>query len=186
MGIDRKVFDVEKNLASAAGTGIDVMRNIPYVTVDVDDNVLLRNNSPQIFVDGRPTILTLDQIPADNIEKVELITNPSAKFDAASSGGIINVVLKKNKRTGLNGIASIGVGTPKVLNSNLNLNIRQGKINFFVIGGYNQNGGKNKNETKRENKTNGITKDYFNQVSRNDRLRHFRSLRFGIDYFIDN
>ena len=115
--------------------------------VDIDGNVQLRNTSPQIFVDGRPTILTLDQIPADNIEKVELITNPSAKYDAASSGGIINVVLKKNKRVGLNGIISASVGTPKIINGNLNLNLRQGKFNFFLSGGYNQSGGKAKGET---------------------------------------
>ncbi len=97
MGIDRKTFDVGKSIVSTGGTAIDVMRNIPSVTVDVDGNVLLRNSTPQVFVDGRPTILTLEQIPADHIERVELITNPSAKFDASSVGGIINVVLKKAK-----------------------------------------------------------------------------------------
>ena len=95
MGIDRKIFNVASSLLSTGGTGLDVMQNIPSVTVDVDGNVLLRNASPQIFVDGRPTILTLDQIPADDIERVELITNPSAKFDAASGAGIINIILKK-------------------------------------------------------------------------------------------
>jgi outer membrane receptor protein involved in Fe transport len=186
MGIDRRVFNVAKSLTATGGTAVDVMKNIPSVTVDIEGNVQLRSSTPQIFVDGRPTILTLDQIPADNIEKVELITNPSAKYDAASSGGIINVVLKKNKRTGLNGIATVAVGSPKVFNSNLNLNIRQGKVNFFVIGSYNQGGGKNKGETERENKINGQTKDYFNQVTHNERMRRFRSLRFGIDYFLDN
>src|SRR3712207_9404742 len=106
------------------------------VTVDVEGNVQLRNTSPQIYVDGRPTILTLDQIPADNIERVELITNPSAKFDAASIGGIINVVLKKNRKLGLNGIASAGVGTPNIANGNLAVNWREGKFNFFVNGSY--------------------------------------------------
>ncbi|MEJ7769526.1 MAG: TonB-dependent receptor, partial [Chitinophagaceae bacterium] len=79
LGIDRRVFNVDKNITSPGGTAIDVMKNIPSVSVDVEGNVQLRNASPQIFVDGRPTILTLDQIPADNIEKIELITNPSAK-----------------------------------------------------------------------------------------------------------
>ncbi|WP_205511414.1 outer membrane beta-barrel family protein [Longitalea arenae] len=186
MGIDRKTFDVEKNLASAGGTGIDVMRNIPSVTVDVDGNVLLRNNSPQIFVDGRPTILTLDQIPADNIERVELITNPSAKFDAASTGGIINVVLKKNKKLGLNGLASVGAGTPGIYTGNLALNLRQGKFNFFVNGNYNESGGRAKSETYRQNKDNGIVQDYFNQVAYTDRERRFYSVRFGMDFFLDN
>jgi outer membrane receptor protein involved in Fe transport len=186
MGIDRKVFNVDKNITSTGGTAIDVMRNIPSVTVDVEGNVQLRNTSPQIFVDGRPTILTLQQIPADDIERVELITNPSAKFDAATTGGIINVVLKKNKRSGFNGVASAGIGTPGILNGNLSLNLRQGKLNFFGSGNYNQSGGLARGETKRQNRKNGLVTDYFNQVSETDRSRRFRSVRFGVDYFIDN
>ncbi|MEP7277162.1 MAG: TonB-dependent receptor [Bacteroidota bacterium] len=186
MSIDRKVFNVSKSLMATGGSAVDVMKNIPSVSVDIDGNVTLRNTTPQIFVDGRPSILTLDQIPADNIEKVELITNPSAKFDAATSGGIINVVLKKNKRKGLNGIISASGGTPSVANGNLNLNLRQGKLNIFLIGSYNQSGGTNKGATNRENKSNGFTQDYFNQISANERMRRFRSLRFGADFFMDN
>ena len=186
LGIDRKVYNVSKSLVSTGSTGIDVIRNIPSVSVDIDGNITLRNSPPQIFIDGRPTILTLDQIPADNIEKVELITNPSAKFDAASAGGIINIVLKKNKRVGLNGILTASAGAPKVAGGNLNLNLRQGKFNFFLTGAFNQFGGKAKTETNRENKSDGIVDDYFNQVSSNDRLRRFQSIRFGADYFIDN
>lgn len=186
MGIDRKVFNASKSMVSTGGTAIDLMKNIPSVSVDVDGNVTLRNSSPQIFVDGRPTILSLDQIPADNIERVELITNPSAKFDAASSGGIINIVLKKNKRVGLNGLVTAGIGFPRIANGNLNLNVRQGKFNVFLSGGYNQSGGKAKGEAERENRENGTVKDYFNQVSLNDRRRRFGSLRVGADYFIDN
>mgnify|MGYP006333396543 FL=1 len=138
MSIDRKVFNVAKSLTATGGTAVDVMKNIPSVSVDIDGNVELRNSTPQIFVDGRPTILTLDQIPADHIEKVELITNPSAKFDASTSGGIINVVLKKEKRIGLNGIATASVGTPGILSGNLSVNMRQGKLNFLMSGGYTQ------------------------------------------------
>lgn len=186
MGIDRKIFNVDKSITSTGGTAIDVMRNIPSVTVDVEGNVQLRNTSPQIFVDGRPTILTLDQISADDIERIELITNPSAKFDAASSGGIINVVMKKNKRLGINGIASVGVGTPDILNGNLSLNVRQGKLNFFGSANYNSSGGIAKGESYRQNKNSGVITDYFNQVSQNDRNRRFKNFRFGVDYFIDN
>jgi outer membrane receptor protein involved in Fe transport len=186
MGIDRKIFTADRALTAAGGTAIDLMKNIPSVTVDVDGNVKLRNASPQIFVDGRPTILTLDQIPADNIDRVELITNPSAKFDAASAGGIINVVLKKNKRVGLNGIASIGAGSPSIFNSNLTVNLREGKFNFFASGSYNQSGGRAKGETYRQNKSQGIVQDYFNQRSVNERERKFGSVRFGLDYFLDN
>lgn len=186
MGIDRKVFNVDKALTATGGTAIDVMKNIPSVSVDVEGNVQLRSSTPQIFVDGRPTILTLDQIPADNIERVELITNPSARFDAASTGGIINVVLKRNKRVGLNGVASIGAGAPDVLTGNLSLNARQGKFNFFVSGNYNQSGGKAEGRAYRQNKRGGLVTDYFNRFSTNDRLRRFGSARFGLDYFMDN
>ncbi|HVE60993.1 MAG TPA: TonB-dependent receptor, partial [Chitinophagaceae bacterium] len=93
LGIDRKIFNVDKNLVSAGGTAIDVMKNVPSVSVDIDGNVTLRNNAPQIFVDGRPTTLTLEQIPSDAIESVEIITNPSAKFDASGgTAGILNIV----------------------------------------------------------------------------------------------
>jgi outer membrane receptor protein involved in Fe transport len=186
MGIDRKVFNVEKNLTATGGTAIDVMKGIPSVTVDVEGNVLLRNNTPQIFVDGKPTILTLEQIPADNIERVELITNPSAKFDAASTGGIINVVLKKNKRLGLNGIASAGIGSPDIRNANLTLNLREGKFNVFGSGSYNHSGGKASSQTLRQNKEHGIIQNYFNQYSLRERIRDFTSVRFGFDFFMDN
>ena len=96
LGIDRKIFNVDKNLTSAGGTGVDVMKNVPSVNVDIDGNVTLRNTAPTLFVDGRPTTLTLEQIPADAIESVEVITNPSAKFDASGgTAGILNIVMKK-------------------------------------------------------------------------------------------
>lgn len=186
MGVDRKLFDVEKSLTATGGTAIDVMKNIPSVSVDVDGNVALRNRAPQIFVDGRPTILSLEQIPADNIERVELITNPSAQFDASSTGGVINIILKKNRKLGLNGLASIGAGTPDILNGSLSLNLRQNKFNFFASGNYNKNGGVAKGETYRTNKENGAVSNYFNQYSKGDRIREFKSVRFGVDYFMDN
>jgi outer membrane receptor protein involved in Fe transport len=186
MGIDRKVFTVDKSITSTGGTAIDVMRNIPSVSVDVNGEVQLRNASPQIFVDGRPTILTLQQIPADDIEKIELITNPSAKFDAATSGGIINVVLKKSKRNGFNGVANVGAGYPEVLTGNLSLNLRQGKMNYFASGNYNQSGGVARSEAQRENRNNGVATDYFNQETFTDIKRKFTSVRFGADYFINN
>lgn len=184
--IDRKVYNVEKNITAQGGTAVDVMKNIPSLSVDVNGNVQMRNSSPQILVDGRPTILTLDQIAADDIQSIELITNPSAKFDASSAGGIINIVLKKNKRVGFNGMASAGAGTPGVLNGNLSLNLRQNKINLFATGNYNRSGGNTTGETYRENKMDGKTTDYFTQHSDNSRSRKFNSVRFGADYFIDS
>ncbi|HEX4851065.1 MAG TPA: carboxypeptidase regulatory-like domain-containing protein, partial [Puia sp.] len=103
LDIDKKVYNVEKDMVNAGGTALDVMKNVPSVSVDIDGNVTLRNATPQLYIDGRPTTLTLDQIPADAIESVEVITNPSSKYDASGGGaGILNIVLKKNRKTGYN------------------------------------------------------------------------------------
>jgi outer membrane receptor protein involved in Fe transport len=186
MGIDKKIFDVDKSLTSKGGTAIDVMKNIPSVSVDVDGNIELRNSAPTIFIDGRPTILTLDQIASDDIERIEIITNPSAKYDASSTGGIINIILKKNKRHGINGVVSITGGIPKNYSGNANLNLREGKFNFFVGGHYSYSDNDAKGRSFRQNKNNGIVEDYFNQHSVNNHLRQFMSIRGGVDFFMDN
>ena len=97
--LDKKVFNVDQSIASEGVTGLEVLENIPSVSVDLEGNISLRGSeSVTILVDGRPTNLTLDQIPSSMIESVELITNPSARFDPDGVSGIINVVLKKKKR----------------------------------------------------------------------------------------
>jgi outer membrane receptor protein involved in Fe transport len=101
--VDRRVYNVEKDISVAGGDATDVMKNIPGLSVDAEGNVEMRGKSPKVFVDGRPTTMTLDQIPASDIERVEVITNPSVIFDASSTGGIINVVLKKSTAPGYNG-----------------------------------------------------------------------------------
>ncbi|MFY7829303.1 MAG: TonB-dependent receptor domain-containing protein [Flectobacillus sp.] len=134
MDIDKKSFNVSKNLVTSGGTAVDIMRNIPSLQVDIDGNVKLRNASPVLFIDGRPTTLTLDQIPADAIEKVEVITNPSAKYDASgSTAGILNLVLKKNKKSGYNGM--VNVGADRFGGSNImgNLSVRQNKVNVTMM-----------------------------------------------------
>ena len=99
LALDKKVYRVDKDASTAGGNAQDALKNVPSLSVDLDGNVSLRNGSPQIFVDGRPTTLSLDQISADAIESVEVITNPSAKYDAGGgTAGIINIVLKKEKR----------------------------------------------------------------------------------------
>ena len=99
VGLDRKVFNVDKNISRTVQTATEIMKSIPSVSVDIDGNVTMRNATPTIFVDGRPTTLTLDEIPSDIIDKVEIISNPSAKFDASGGGaGILNIILKKNKK----------------------------------------------------------------------------------------
>ncbi|MDM1292732.1 TonB-dependent receptor [Sphingobacterium sp. N143] len=135
LDIDKKVFNVEKNIVAAGGTAIDVLRTMPSVQVDIDGNVKLRNAAPTIFVDGKPTTLTPDQIPADVIEKVEIITNPSAKYDASGSmAGILNIILKKNKKTGYNGMVTLGGDRFGGTNFMGSLNARQNKLNISLTG----------------------------------------------------
>jgi ferric enterobactin receptor len=135
LDIDKKIFNVEKNIVSAGGTAVDIMRNIPSVQVDIDGNVKLRNAAPTIFIDGRPTTLSLDQIPSDAIEKVEIITNPSAKYDASGSmAGILNIVLKKNKKTGINGMLNLGADSNGGTNAMGSLNLKEKKWSFNYMG----------------------------------------------------
>lgn len=135
MDIDKKVYNVERNIVAAGGTAIDVMRNMPSVQVDIDGNVKLRNAAPTIFVDGKPTTLTPDQIPADAIEKIEIITNPSAKYDASGSmAGILNIILKKNKKIGYNGMVTLGADRFGGTNFMGSLNLRQNKFNISLTG----------------------------------------------------
>lgn len=186
MSIDRKVFNVDKSLTSVGGTAVDVMRNVPSVNVDIDGNVTLRNASPQIFVDGRPTTLTLDEIPADEIESIEIITNPSAKFDASGGGaGILNIVMKKNKKPGYNGNVRAGVDTRGGNNLGGNINIRQGKINFFASGNYFHFKGNSTNKTDRTDFVNGLTSD-LHQESTPNRNGRMTGGNLGFDYFMDN
>jgi outer membrane receptor protein involved in Fe transport len=137
MGVDRKIYNVEKDISAQGGTGVDVMKNVPSVQVDIDGNVTLRNSSPTIFVDGRPTTLTLDQIPADAIQSVEIITNPGAKYDASGgTSGILNIVLKKNRKAGYNGNLRAGIDQRGKFNLGADINIKQGKVNFFANANY--------------------------------------------------
>ncbi|WP_164972804.1 outer membrane beta-barrel protein [Lacibacter luteus] len=186
LGIDRKIFNVEKNIVSQGGTGVDVMRNVPTVNVDIDGNITLRNSAPQIFVDGRPTVLTLDQIPADAIQSIELITNPSAKYDA--SGGqsaIINIVLKKNKRVGYSGSVRAGVDMRGRFNGGADINVRQGKVNFFANIGLNQRRGIGFGETDRKNLGDNVLNTIFTR-NRNISEGMFNFGRAGFDFLLDN
>jgi outer membrane receptor protein involved in Fe transport len=131
-GLDKKVVDVTKDLTVTGGTAIDVLQNVPSVTVDQTGAVSIRGSGGvTIFIDGKPTGTTLDQIPASSIQSVEVITNPSARYDASGAGGILNIILKKERRDGLNGQVSATAGTGDKANGSLSLNYRKGKANFF-------------------------------------------------------
>ncbi|HEY0066988.1 MAG TPA: outer membrane beta-barrel protein [Flavisolibacter sp.] len=186
MGIDRKVFNVDRNLVSQGGTAVDVMKNVPSINVDIDGNVTLRNSAPQIFVDGRPTNLTLEQIPADAIESVEIITNPSAKFDASGgTAGILNIVLKKNKRVGYSGNIRANIDTRAKVGIGGDINVRQNKINVFASGQFNQRKSIGNGITERQNIF-GTRQVNTYQTEKTIAEGQFGFLRGGIDYFIDN
>ena len=186
LGVDRKVFNVERSLTSVGGTAIDVMRNVPSVSVDIDGNVTLRNNAPQIFVDGRPSTLTLEQIPADAIQSVELITNPSAKFDASGgTAGIINIVLKKNRRTGYSGNVRAGIDSRGRFNLGGDINMRQGKVNTFANLNFGQRKSIGTSVTDRTT-LNTTPHSITHQEDKNESEGYFGFGRMGFDYFIDN
>jgi outer membrane receptor protein involved in Fe transport len=186
MGIDRKVFNVDKNITSQGGTAVDVMKNVPSVNVDIDGNVTLRNAAPQIFVDGRPTTMTLEQIPADAIASVELITNPSAKFDASGGGsGILNIVLKKARRTGYSGNLRANLDSRAKFGIGGDVNMKQGKFNVFANTMYNQRKSKGFSETDR---TDFLRNGYAFLQQKNAPINegHFAFARAGVDFFLDN
>lgn len=142
--LDRKVITVGRDLTTSGGTASEIMNNIPSVNVDQDGNISLRGNTNvRVLVDGRPTNIDpaqlLKQIPSTSIKKIELITNPSAKYNPEGMSGIINIVLHKNSNDGFNGSFNAGITlgeTPKVNNS-LDMNYRTGKVNFFTNVGSN-------------------------------------------------
>ena len=142
--LDKKIYNVGKDLTNSGATISDALDNIPSVTVDVDGAVALRGNgNVRILINGRPSALAgfgstdaLRQLPADAIEKVEVITSPSARYDAEGTAGILNIVLKKEKTRGFNGVINTTVGYPDAASLTANLNLRKDKYNIFNTIGY--------------------------------------------------
>lgn len=185
MDIDKKTYNVTKDIVSAGGTALDAMRNVPSVQVDIDGNVKLRNATPQLYIDGRPTTLSLDQIPADAIQSVEVITNPSAKYDASGgNAGILNIVLKKNKKSGYNGNLMTGVNSRGGYNLGGNFNVRQGKFN--VTSALMVNAMKNKAEGTTSRTTFGKDTTHIYQNNTDKTNGAFIFGKLGVDYYITN
>ncbi|HTL10570.1 MAG TPA: TonB-dependent receptor plug domain-containing protein, partial [Chitinophagaceae bacterium] len=185
MGVDRKIFNVDKSLIGTGQTAQELMKNIPSVNVDIDGNVTLRNAAPTIFVDGRPTTLTLDQIPSDAIESVEIITNPSAKFDASGgTAGILNIVLKKNRKAGYNGNIRAGIDSRGKINGGGDINVKQGKVNLFASANYNQRKSIAEGDVFSQNLLTPVTD--VSQHSRTESNGSFAFGRAGFDYLMDN
>ncbi|GAB4017619.1 TonB-dependent receptor [Spirosoma koreense] len=140
LALDKKIFNVGKDLANAGGTAADILSNVPSVAVDAEGNVSLRgSNSVRILIDGKPSGLVsfkggsgLQQLQGSAIERVEVITNPSARYEAEGMGGIINIVLKKEHREGINGSFDIITGYPANFGLAANVNYRRKNLNFFI------------------------------------------------------
>ena len=157
MKVDKKVFNVEKNTTTAGGSATDVLQNVPAVSVDADGNVSLRGkDNVTILIDGKPATLlgsdvtsALQSLSASSIESVEVITNPSAKYDAQGTTGILNIITKKDGRFGMNGTATLGAGTRDKYNGNLGLNVRKGKWTVFLNSSFRLNSTYNNVNTDR-------------------------------------
>ena len=157
--LDKKVYNVGQDMMVKGGTVSDVLDNVPSVSVDTEGNVSLRgSDNIRILIDGRPSNAinvaeALRQLPADAIDKVEVITNPSARYDAEGGSGLINIILKKGKNQGVNGTFIASTGIPETYGASANLNYKTEKVNYFTTAGYNY----------RTNEGGGLTNtEYFN------------------------
>lgn len=191
LALDKKIYRVDKDNVAAGGTAEDALKNIPSLNVDIDGNLTMRNATPQIFVDGRPTNLSIDQIPADAIDNVEVITNPSAKYDASGGGaGIVNIVLKKERKVGYNGSVRTGVDMRGRANLGGDINARERKVNAFVSGNLNQrrslsSGGTDRYELDDDfDSFDTLTNTFQSNKARNNGF--FAMGRAGLDWFISN
>lgn len=191
LALDKKVYRVDKDNVAAGGTAEDALKNVPSLNVDIDGNLTMRNAAPQLFVDGRPTNLSLDQIPADAIDNVEVISNPSSKYDASGGGaGIVNIVLKKERRIGYNGSVRTGIDMRGRFNLGGDFNAREGKINAFIGGNFNQRRSLSTGGTDRLNfplvgqEGRPVTNIFQSNDAENQGL--FMTGRAGIDWFVNN
>ncbi len=186
MKVDRRVFNVERDLTTRGGTGVDVMKNIPGLSVDVEGNVEMRGSSPQILIDGRPSAITLDQIPSEDIERIEVITNPSVVFDASTTGGIINVILKKNTKPGYFGQLQGGIGTNDRYQASGNLTIKEGKVGVNLSYNYNTSENVTDGSTTRIDLLDGVPSATFRQDAENRSSSIMNGGRIGLDWEISN
>lgn len=182
--IDKKVINVSQQHTSASGTAVEILENIPSITVDIEGNVSLRGSgSFTVLIDNKPTVLdpsdALNQIPASAIENIEVITNPSAKYDPDGTSGIINIITKKNKLQGFNGIVNANIGMYDRYGGDFLLNWRKERLNIFFGADYNSRGMEGKRET--ENRRISDTTSYILSDGDFDRARKSYSVRGGFD-----
>ncbi len=191
MALDKRVFNVGQDLANRGGTAEDILDNVPSVTVDIDGGVSLRGSAGvRILINGRPSGLAgadnangLRSIPSNMIERVEVITNPGARYEAEGMAGIINIILKKEDRSGFNGSFDVNTGYPAQAGVSANINYRKGNINWFANMGvrYRENvgGGSSYLETQNDQSI------FYQEIDQDrDRTGLSNSIRAGVDYFL--
>jgi len=186
--IDKKVINVTNDINAAGGTAITVLENTPSVEVDIDGNVSLRGSSSfTVYIDGRPSVLSgsdaLRQIPSSAIQNIEIITNPSVKYDPDGNAGIINVVMKKNVLSGFNGIINMNLGTGEKYGTDALFNYKTKKYNLFVGANWNDETNYGDMKSMRETYLNDTT-TFLNTDGRRDQTRGGKQLKGGFDYFL--
>ena len=185
--IDKKVINVTNDINAAGGSAVTVLENTPSVDVDIDGNVSLRGSSSfTVLIDGRPSVLTgsdaLRQIPSSAIQNIEIITNPSVKYDPDGMAGIINVVMKRNVLSGVNGIVNVNLGTGKKYGTDMMLNYKTKKYNLFFGGNWNDNTDKGSMSSSRETYANDTT-TYLNTTGSRNQSRGGTQIKGGFDYY---
>ena len=194
--IDRKVYNVDKDIISHAGNASDLLRNVPSIEVDLDGNVALRGSGDvTILINGRPDPLmgrnraeVLQQLPANTIERIEVITNPSARYRPDGTSGIINIVLKKNIRNGFNGTATVNAGNKDRYNNSIVLNYRPGHWNFFATYSFRKDTRPRYYTYKRSypGYSSALDKSIFNQVIKSMAHSNAHIITAGFDYTVDS
>ncbi|MBJ2125119.1 outer membrane beta-barrel family protein [Flavobacterium sp. IB48] len=189
--LDKKVYNVGQDMIVKGGSVSDVLDNVPSVSVDTEGNVSLRgSDNIRILIDGRPSQAinmaeALRQLPADAIDKVEVITNPSARYDAEGGSGIINIILKKGKNQGFNGTFIASTGLPETYGLSANLNYKTKKLNYFTTAGYNyrttEGAGKTNSEYFNPDET---IKNYLDEDRDTKRVRKGFNGRAGVEWTI--
>tara|TARA_R110002074_G_scaffold195119_3_gene361298 strand:- start:1301 stop:3730 length:2430 start_codon:yes stop_codon:yes gene_type:complete len=186
--LDKKIYNVGKDLTVSGGTVSDVLDNVPSVSVDVEGNVALRgNDNVRILINGKPSGLVglnstdaLRQLPAEAIEKVEVITSPSARYDAQGTAGILNIILRRSKLQGLNGAITTNAGYPNNAGISGNINYRTGDFNFFNTSGYTYRESPGNSLTE----TNYINGSYLKEEREFDRQRLALNIYSGVEWYI--
>ncbi len=188
--MDKRVFNVGQDLTSAGGSALDVLNNVPSVDVNIEGEVSLRGNpNVQMLINGKPSVLTdgnsLGTITAEMIEKIEVVTNPSAKYDAEGTSGIINIVIKKEDKKGLNGAFSINTGYPANHSVGLSMNRRTEKFNLFSQFGVGKRTYIPSFNGETTDRTNENPSTFFNEGS-GHKHEQFYNVILGTDYHIND